>query len=257
MDLGLFLLGMLGAVLTVLIAKQQIIPEFRPLVDVADSEIEATRLREQVEEATDQLGKAQLELEKGAVAANRMRELELLLKTGQAFVQQQRARLENLERTIRLNTAASRGIGFLLYIVLGGVLGSLLGGKIKIDTVDANLPAAFQSILIGATWTTYLGALGFQADQAKVEESQKKAIDLRIEDAETEVANQLDTLKKNLVEVVPGRVEAAERSPEVRQPQIAPEVADLLKRQLENTGDQIKMEFAGARLKAREDFDAV
>ena len=137
MDLGLFLFGMLGAVLTVLIAKQQVIPEFRPLVDVGDSQVEASELRELISKASERLSGAQVELDKGALAAGRMGELDLLVRTAQGFLQSQRARLASLERTIQLNTAVSRGIGFLLYIVLGGVFGALLGGKIKIDTVDA------------------------------------------------------------------------------------------------------------------------
>ncbi|MFZ2070745.1 MAG: hypothetical protein WAV32_03920 [Halobacteriota archaeon] len=40
MDMSLFLFGALGAILTVYLAKQEVIPEFRPLFEISEKEKE-------------------------------------------------------------------------------------------------------------------------------------------------------------------------------------------------------------------------
>ena len=47
-------------------------------------------------------------------------------------------------------------MGFLVYIVLGGFFGSLLADIVQVEELIVGLPDFFKSMVIGATWTSYI-----------------------------------------------------------------------------------------------------
>jgi hypothetical protein len=47
-SIGLFLLAALGALLTVYLAKQEVIPEFRAIYDTSDDEIEVSQRQDHI-----------------------------------------------------------------------------------------------------------------------------------------------------------------------------------------------------------------
>ena len=80
------------------------------------------------------------------------------------------------------------------------------------------MPDYFKSVLIGATWTTYLSAIGFRSGQKKA--------DARIVAVQNESAEKINAAKKEIVETVAH--EASKVDVDGRAP--SPVLADVLSR---------------------------
>ena len=83
------------------------------------------------------------------------------------------ARLALLERRLLGSQLVSRGLGFLLFVFLGGVVAYLLTGRVKVTGFDGTLPQVFQAIAIGAGWTGFLSVFGIR----NIQESASKQVD--------------------------------------------------------------------------------
>lgn len=181
----LFLLGALGALLIVYLAKQQVIPEFRPLHDIADSEAEIKNHQEHINKLQKEIDTIQENLQKDEIPEQRAQRLETVLKYAESELIAERQRLQVLERKIAQSQNFQRGLGFFLYIVLGGAFGALLAGKVTVMGLDPklDLPKYFESIIIGATWTTFLSTIG---------------VNINKQDAKDKSANTLDAVSKKI-----------------------------------------------------------
>src|SRR2546423_1863402 len=153
-DIALLLLGAAGALITVYLVKQTPIPEFRPLFDTTQSEVDAAALRDHIQKTKKEIDDLQDRLRQELISADLAPRLKEVIDTSQRGLELEQAELKGLERQIRQSQIFSRGVGFLVYIVLGGVLGALLAGRVKVEGLAGDLPVYFQSLLIGATWTT-------------------------------------------------------------------------------------------------------
>jgi len=223
MDFGLlFFLGMLGAILTVYLAKQEVVPEFRILFDTSDKEKEANRHRAHITETEDSIDSIQAQLKAPQLEEAFSQRLLKVLESSQIELRDERARLHTLEREIKQSQVFSRGIGFLLYIVLGGVFGSLLSGKVQVEGLSGSLPDFFEAIIIGATWTSYLSVIGFSRVGKKVDE--------KIEAARSEIMERAN--KRQQEASRQNRPEAAEAFSEMVT-QITPDVFDVARMQVQ------------------------
>jgi hypothetical protein len=231
LDIGLFLLGALGALLTVYLAKQEVIPEFRPLFDTTEKEKEARRYRDHIEMTEKHIDDIEERLEKESLPRDEVARLEAVINTRQSEFKAETTRLEGLEREIKQNQVISRGLGFLFYIVLGGVFGALLTGLVHVEGWTGDLPKFFQSIVIGATWTSYLSTIGFRSGQKKADEVYQASLQ--------ETAMKIDALKKDITDMVVKEVAKAETSERVEQPVFAYKVAAMVGEKLDLAGSDI------------------
>lgn len=245
MDIGLFALGALGALLTVYLAKQVVIPEFRPLFDTAEMENEAKEHREHIEKTKKEIDDIQAKLREELVPLDLTQRLTTVLHSSQRELQDERTMLQILERRIMRGRIFSRGLGFLFYIVLGGVFGSLLAGRIEVEGLTGDLPNYIQSIVIGATWTTYLSAIGFRSGQGKA--------DNRIEAVKKESAETIEALKKELKQKIPEKVAKAERAEKVDQPILAGEVERIVDEEIEQAKTAVQNKMDAARQMVQRD----
>lgn len=228
MDIGLFLLGILGALLTVYLAKEEIIPEFRPLFDTSEKEIEVKKLQDHVSITRQQIDDLQAKLiGSEPLPVELTQRLITVIETSQAEIKTERERLDKLEREIKQSQFFSRGLGFFVYIVLGGVFGSLLANRVKVEGLSGDLPTSFQSIIIGATWTTFLSLIGFRLGRQRAEN--------RIEAVKKETAETFEALKKELSPKVAEKVADAERREATEQPILAGEAARLVEDRIDRT----------------------
>ncbi|KPL24741.1 MAG: hypothetical protein AMJ75_02950 [Phycisphaerae bacterium SM1_79] len=222
MDFGLFFLGMLGAILTVYLAKQEVVPEFRLLFDTSDKEKEANRHRAHIKQTEDDIDGVQTQLKTPQLEETLAQRLMKVLESNQVELRDERTRLQTLEREIKQSQVFSRGIGFLLYIVLGGVFGSLLSGKVKVEGLSGDLPNFFEAIIIGATWTSYLSVIGSSRVSKKVDE--------KIEAARSEIVERANKRQKEASQQ--HKPEAAEAFSEMVM-KITPEVFDMARMQVQ------------------------
>jgi archaellum component FlaC len=169
-DIVLFCLGALGALLTVYIGKQEIVPEFRPLFDTSEKEKEAIRHRNHIKLTEQHIDTIQARIENPSTSENDAKKLQFVLETSLKELQAERERLQILEHEIKQSQVISRALGFLFYIVLGGVFGSLLAGQVKIEGLSNDLSIYLQSMVIGATWITYLSVIGLNQINKKINE---------------------------------------------------------------------------------------
>lgn len=225
MDMSLFLFGALGALLTVYLAKQEVIPEFRPLFEISEKEKEVIEHQDHIRMTEKHIDDIQAKLEAGSLDEDYAARLTTVLNTSLSELQAERNRLKMLERDIKQKQIISRGLGFLFYIALGGVFGSLLAGRVQVGGLSGDLPNVFESIMIGATWTTYLSAIGFRAGEKKAAE--------RIEDGKNETAEEIEAFKKKITEIVSQEVANAERAEKVEQPIYAGDVARRVAEELD------------------------
>lgn len=223
MDISLFLLGALGALLTVYIAKQEIIPEFRPLFDTSGKEKEVSEHQEHIKNTEKHIDDIQNKLEEEKpLTEDSVTRLTIVINTSQDELRDERKRLQVLEREIKQNQIISRSVGFLIYIILGGVFGSLLAGKVQVDGLNGDLPNFFESMLIGATWTSYLSTIGFRSGQKKADEI--------IEAGLKEFTEKFVALKKGIMDILAQEAANAENAEKakVEQPLYTNEVARII-----------------------------
>lgn len=179
-----FLLGLVGALLTLYLAKQVVIPEARPLINVEPLEEEAQQSREAIEKTRKDLDKARAMMTDQPLNSYYLtRVFEALVKS----LNDEQLRLEWYERRLLRNQLLSRSLGFGFFILLGGVFAALFTGQIKVSLQAPNggsLPEFFQAIVIGAGWTGLLSIFGIRGVQAvatdslgQVGELAKKRID--------------------------------------------------------------------------------
>lgn len=160
-----FIYGMMGALLTVYIAKQEVIPEFRPLFDIGDKIKEQKRCYMKIEKTQDELDNIQLEM-KDLQQDDDITILKIdLMKSREDSIRNEldgyRERQKILEGEIKQGQYLSRGIGFIIYILFGGIFAMLLVETITIEKFDMANNDFIKSLIIGATWTSYLSLLGF------------------------------------------------------------------------------------------------
>lgn len=132
MNWELFLFGMLGALLTVYLAKHEVIPEFRPLFDTSEKVKKAREYQNHIKKTEKHIDDIQAKLEAESLTENAVTRLTTVIKTSQDEIRDERSRLQILEREIKQSQVFSRSVGFLFYIILGGVFGSLLAGRVQI-----------------------------------------------------------------------------------------------------------------------------
>ena len=223
MDLGLFLIGALGALLTIYLAKQEIIPEFRPFFDAPDDEIR--QRQDHIKKTEKDIDDIEAELRDRSLPPNRIEQLSIVLNNSQLEVKAETARVHTLERKQLASQVVSRGMGFLAYTVLGGVFGALLTGIVKVEGLSSGLPTYIQSLLIGATWTTYMSTIGFRTGQGRSDD--------KIEAVKRKNAEELEGLKKTLTERVAQAMTNAEKPDKVEQPVNADNVALMVAKELD------------------------
>lgn len=194
MDPATFLFGALGALLTIYLAKQEVIPEFRPLFDTLEEEKEIKQRREHIKATEKHIDEIQARLAMESLSADLTKQLTTVLETSLDELRGERQRLQVLERKLVRGQLISRGLGFLFYVVLGGVFGSLLAGRVQVEGFNGDLPRPFQAVAIGATWTSYLSTIGFRSGQKKADE--------RIEALRKEVAEKLDAFNKEVLGLI-------------------------------------------------------
>ncbi len=192
MDIVLFCFGALGALLTVYIGKQEIVPEFRPLFDTSEKEKEAIRHRNHIKLTEQHIDTIQARIEDPSTSENDAKKLQFVLETSLKELQAERERLQILEHEIKQSQVISRALGFLFYIVLGGVFGSLLAGQVEIEGLSNDLSIYLQSMVIGATWITYLSVIGLNQINKKINE-------------------EIETLRKEIQQIVETTVSQTEK----------------------------------------------
>ncbi|MEA3346066.1 MAG: hypothetical protein U9Q78_07495 [Chloroflexota bacterium] len=151
-------------------AKQEVIPEFRPLFDTSEKEKEAREHQNHIKKTEKHIDDIQARMETESLPEDAVTRLTAVLNSSQEELQNERTRLQRWEREMKQSQVISRSLGFLFYIVLGGVFGSLLAGRVQVEGVSGDLPNFFESIVIGATWTSYLSVIGFSQVGKKVDE---------------------------------------------------------------------------------------
>lgn len=233
MDIGLFLFGIFGALLTVYLAKQDVIPEFRPLFDTSDKEKEKIEHTDHITETEKHIDDIQAKLEDKELPEGYPARLKIILDSSQSELKIERARLETIEREIKQSQLISRSLGFLIYIVLGGFFSSLLVGKVQVEGVSGELPQFFEAIVIGATWTSYLSTIGIRSGQNKV--------DGRIESGLKDSTKKIDEIRSELLKIV---AEAKEKTKATKAEEVKlARSADLVERQMIEKLDLAKIEL--------------
>lgn len=168
-DWTLFGIGIGGALVTLYVATRQVIPEFRPLYDVAEQETELSKLRDHISKTRADIDAIQEELRKDKIAANLAQRLQGVLETTQTELAADRQREQSLERLIIRRTIYARSLGFLVYLGLGGVFAALLADKVQIGEVGADASEPLSAFVIGATWMSYLSVVGLSSLRQEAE----------------------------------------------------------------------------------------
>lgn len=216
----LFGLGVLGAFITIYVAQQEVIPEFRPFFDTVERDQEAKDLREHSKKTREDIDKIQDTLQKSTLPQAQLDQIGKAIDTSQRELEDDRRRLEKLEQELKQGQVTSRALGFILYAVLGGAIAALLSDKVKIEGFDVTLPKQFQAVFVGSSWTGFLSVLGFSTTSQKagkgIEALKKElldAIDKRAQQASD--ANKplaVDELKRDIKAMVDTRSLAVQRA---------------------------------------------
>ena len=233
----LFIFGMVGAVLMIYIAKQQVIPEFRSFYNVADQEAEIVRLQDSIEAEQKEIDRLQKELE--TIDSTKAQQYKDILESRKSDRDSYNSRLSKLQGDVRKNQILVRSLGFVCYIILGGVFATILSSIITIDSISEDIAKYIKPIFIGATWTSFLTALGLNFARSEASDQIKK-----IED---QITAKMNELKKDVEDKVQNAVATAETSEAKRKPEVADKVAAEVKRDIETTSGGIQQRLARTR----------
>lgn len=236
-----FVLGVIGALTFVFIAKQEAFPEFRPFVDIQARQKDLDTKRIELEKTdadikrweqalidTTDSGKQSglsgaLESAKGrrTVAAQEM-----------SVIQQA---LDNVQRQMRL-------VGVFCYLVLGGAFAAIGSNFLKVEGLDESLSGLLKPMVIGATWTSFLTAMGFNFGKAGAEK--------QLAGIKDDVKAAIDTLKADVSDITSKAVAAAEKAPQTAQPVMAEETSKEVEKTIADASEKIakKLELGQARV---------
>jgi hypothetical protein len=238
-----FVLGLVGALLTVYLARQVVIPEARPFIDIGPIEKEADDARGRIADIQNQLVGARAMLTAQPINSYYLtrvvRALELSLRDEQS-------RLDRNQRRILLNQLTSRLLGFLFFILLGGVFASLFTGLIKISlqtSTGATLPEPFQAVVIGAGWTGLLSIFGIRGIQTTAAAS--------LDQMGKQSNERIDALQAALV----GRIRAGQPAgpnPAAANPAAAPPTPAQMETWVVEESEQAKKDISSHLAKAHE-----
>jgi len=222
-----FLLGAMGALLTIYLRKQEIIPEFRPLFDTFAIEREAVELQDRIKIIQNKIDGAQDQLGKNPQAENQITEHHKIeIESLHKGLEEERARLRIIERKIIWSQVVSRSLGFLFYIGLGGVFGTLLAGKVKIEGLSENFSSYIQSLIIGASWIAYLSTIGLRIDRERI-------IERTTEVARKEFTKRTDEILKDIMPKVSKIVKETETADRVPEPTKYKDVMEMIDKAIE------------------------
>jgi hypothetical protein len=161
---------MAGALVTVYLAKGEIIPEFRPIFDISEMHKERSELQEKNKKTAKEIDNAQAKILKNP-PSDEAKNLNDYIEKSQKELATDTKRLEGLERKIMWSQVFHKGVGFAVYIFLGGVIGSLLADWVEIEGVSGTLPRVLIALVVGASWTSYLSAIGLKSVSKKTDEN--------------------------------------------------------------------------------------
>ncbi|MFH1382743.1 MAG: hypothetical protein ABIH70_07620 [Chloroflexota bacterium] len=219
MDWGLFGLGMVGALVTVYLSKDEIIPEFRAIFDTSEIEKGCSELLEKNKKTRKEIDDAQAKLLKNP-SPDEKESLNTYIGTSQEELREDTKRLQKLENEMMWSQIWRKGVGILVYIVLGGVFGALLADWVKIEGTTGALPRVLVAVVVGAGWTGYLSAIGLKSLSKKTDE----AIQNNQKDASQTIAElkkAVEELAKKITEQSAKPAAAAGRGT-VAQPEVEP-----------------------------------
>ena len=134
-------MGLLGAAIAVYLFQHLPIPEFRQLWDTSEQRKETIDLRLRIDNRRNRFDEA------GGLASDHQ-------------LKDYTERLAQLERGIQRHQWITRVVGFALYLGIGGLVAGLVTDDITVEGVGDEVKAA----AIGASWTSYLAALGLRGE---------------------------------------------------------------------------------------------
>ena len=238
---GTFILGLLGALAFVYIAKQQVLPEFRPFVDTQEKqkELDARKIALETTDADiKRLTLALVDATDGVKQVGIKGALEVEQKTradiAQEILNQQRD-LDGTQRQMRI-------LGMVCYLLLGGVFAAIGSDFLKVEGLNESLSQLLKPMVIGATWTSFLTAMGFNFGKVGAEK--------QLDGIKTDVAASIETLKKDVSTITSKAVAAAEAAPQTAQPVMAKKTSEEVEKTITDASAKItrKLDLAQARV---------
>ncbi len=182
-----FLLGLAGALLTVYLAKQVVIPSARPFVNLGPIEQEITEARTRIASIRGQIDTLRAMLMAQPLNSSY---LTRVVKTLEQTLRDELSRLDRNQRQVFRSQFSSRLLGSMFFILLGGIFAALFTEQIQIGLqgpTGVSLPKYFQAVAIGAGWTGLLSIFGIRGIQNAAaisldqfgQQSQKRIDDLK------------------------------------------------------------------------------
>ena len=157
----LFAVGAAGALGTIYLSTKEVIPEFRPLYDTTDIKDELLVLRDKIKKAIEEIDTAQAKLQT-KITADELKIQQAYIESSQTKLKGYRDRQKDIEGKLTIGQIWSRGLGFVVYVFLGGIISSLLAGWVTIAGVIGNLPQVVAALIVGSSWISYLNTLSIK-----------------------------------------------------------------------------------------------
>lgn len=193
-----FFLGLVGALLTVYLARHVVIPEARPFIDIAPIEQDVQEARKRIASIRGQLDNLRALLVAQPVNSSY---LTRVVRTLEQTLRDELSWLDRNERRIFRTQFGSRLLGTAWFILLGGIFAALFTDQIQIGLQGQNgasLPKYFQAVVIGAGWTGLLSVFGIRGIQ--------KMAGMSMDQLAEQSTRRIDDLQTSLV----GRIRAGQ-----------------------------------------------
>lgn len=161
----LYLLGALGAILTLYIRSDEPIPSFRAFFDYEAQEVELEKVKNEIT-ADEEIRKSYSKDYRNGVLDNS--KFEYLTREIDDLIADMSMKRLSLEKRVAGAQILHRSLGFIFYVVFGSLFAGLLSNIIDVEGLEGPLSSALKPLVLGATWTTYLSLLGFRDQKNKV-----------------------------------------------------------------------------------------
>jgi peptidoglycan hydrolase CwlO-like protein len=258
MDWSLFWPGIIGALVTVYLSKDEIIPEFRSFIDILELDKAYSDLKEKNKKTAKEIDDNQAKILNNP-SSDEVRNLNTFIDKSQIELAGDTKRLEKLESQIVWDQIWRKGVGLVIYIFLGGVIGSLLADWVQIEGVSGILPKVLIALIVGASWTTYLSAVGLKSLTTKtdktIEEIQKDA-----SQTISELKKKVEELTKQLMTKPTTPDKSARDRNEMQSAVESPSIAKLagdLKQEMDEADRKLQNNFDVGRRKVKRDLKGI
>ncbi len=162
--------GWVGAAAVLLVLQEEVVPELRALFDTADDVEAITALRDRLRGTGAEIDVVQAQLSSSdELSESALTRKQELLRSLEREREADSSELQRREATVRRHQLIVRTVGYVFFVVIGGLVAGLLADQFNAEGISSEL----QAVIIGGSWISILSGIFSRQRTAMLRDLQK------------------------------------------------------------------------------------